>query len=813
MKRVYCLATLILGSAFTSLQAQVPPIINYQGRVVTGGTNFNGTGQFKFALVNTAGSTTFWSNDGTSSGGSQPTAAVSLGVSNGLYAVLLGNTALPNMTAVPHAVFTNTDVRLRVWFNDGVTGSQLLTPDQRLAAVGYAMMAANVPDGVITSNKLADGAVTTVKLAPGAVNSASLGLNSVTSSNLADFIELGATNVTGRLDVYRTTAGTPAVSLIGSSSQISTYGSDGQEQIRLWGSAYGEILLNNNLSNNATAVTLSANGTTGGFLRLNNTNGVQRARLDGANIGGLLTLYQADGATGAVLDGDSSGSGLLNLYNTNGSVRAQLYGQGSGGGGVLSLNNQTGQQVVELLSYSYGGSLTMKDGAGVSSVIIGSSISGGGYSYLYNADGGYGLHLDGDSGGAGAINIFNTNSSMRLNLQGQGTGGGAQINAYAGDGSLGARIYGDSGGGGLMELMDATGSPRLSLDGYGNGNGGQINVYSGDGQTGAILYGDVSGGGDMRLYSTNNSMRLWLDGYGSGGGGQMQVLANDGNYTVNIQGDSGGAGLISVANTNGSTRAFIDGHGTYGGGEISVYDHSGTETVEIVGQQSSTLGSRITMRQSSGVASLTLDGEYGGAGEGSAITLNNGAGSIRLRLEGDQNDAGYVVVYGTNGLANITLNGQSSGQGRITCDILQINGGSDLSEQFDIAGARAPEPGDVVVIDAENPGKLLVSTQPYDHAVAGIVSGAGGVRTGMLMGQSGTPADGKHAVALTGRVYVKADASKGAIRPGDLLTTSSVPGHAMKVTDHSQANGTILGKAMSALPAGRGLVLVLVSLQ
>jgi hypothetical protein len=60
---------------------------------------------------------------------------------------------------------------------------------------------------------------------------------------------------------------------------------------------------------------------------------------------------------------------------------------------------------------------------------------------------------------------------------------------------------------------------------------------------------------------------------------------------------------------------------------------------------------------------------------------------------------------------------------------------------------------------------------------------------------------------------VQADAANGAIRPGDLLTTSSTPGHAMKVTDHARAQGAILGKAMTSLAEGKGMVLVLVTLQ
>ncbi len=232
----------------TTLSAQVPQLINYQGRVAVDGVNFDGAGSFKFALVDggtsvtpsvstatgttvvnsgfvtgitithggqgyitapavtisgdgtgaTATATltgdvvsgiiidspgsgyngaatvsfeappapiesieyvTYWSNDGTSNDGSEPSAAVSLPVKKGLYSVLLGDANLPNMTIVPATIFANPDVRLRVWFDDGVKGVQQLTPDQRIAAVGYAVMAGTVADGAITSAKLAPNAV------------------------------------------------------------------------------------------------------------------------------------------------------------------------------------------------------------------------------------------------------------------------------------------------------------------------------------------------------------------------------------------------------------------------------------------------------------------------------------------------------------------------------------------------------------------------------------------------------------------------------------------------------------------------------
>jgi hypothetical protein len=170
--------------------------------------------------------------------------------------------------------------------------------------------------------------------------------------------------------------------------------------------------------------------------------------------------------------------------------------------------------------------------------------------------------------------------------------------------------------------------------------------------------------------------------------------------------------------------------------------------------------------------------------------------------------AGKVGIGTTNPGAKLHV------VGRVITQELQITGGSDLSEQFDIEGViDAVKPGMVVSIDAKRPGKLLISNEAYDSKVAGIISGAGGIKPGMLMGQKGSAADGEHPVALTGRVYCWADASTGAIQPGDLLTTSSVPGHAMKVSEHSRALGAIIGKAMTSLESGKGLVLVLVSLQ
>jgi len=141
------------------LQGGAPTVVSYQGQVTVGGSPYTGTGYFKFAVVNAAGNTTYWSNDGTSVGGGQPAKAVPLAVSNGLFNVLLGDTSLTNMTqALNAAVFNGTDRYLRVWFSsDGSTFTQL-SPDRRIASVPYALQAEEAKNAATAGNAdLLDG--------------------------------------------------------------------------------------------------------------------------------------------------------------------------------------------------------------------------------------------------------------------------------------------------------------------------------------------------------------------------------------------------------------------------------------------------------------------------------------------------------------------------------------------------------------------------------------------------------------------------------------------------------------------------------
>ena len=164
---------LALGALGASIANAAPPIISYAGQVRVNGQPFSGAGQFKFAFVDGSGQFSYWSNDGTSANGSAPAAHVAVAVANGNYSVLLGDTSLSGMGAIPENVFQNhNDVHVRVWFNDGANGFQLLTPDRRFASVPYLIgnngaATANMADS--TSSGDANGSVNPVTLAGGFV--------------------------------------------------------------------------------------------------------------------------------------------------------------------------------------------------------------------------------------------------------------------------------------------------------------------------------------------------------------------------------------------------------------------------------------------------------------------------------------------------------------------------------------------------------------------------------------------------------------------------------------------------------------------
>lgn len=130
--RLLLVAFLVLGALATKAVAAGQVMFSYQGRVKVDGHPFNGTGHFKFAILDTTGNVTLWSNDGTSALGGAPTASIPLEVSDGVFNVMMGDPQASMDPISPTLFQSKTPNRLRVWFNNGVDGFQQLNPDQKL---------------------------------------------------------------------------------------------------------------------------------------------------------------------------------------------------------------------------------------------------------------------------------------------------------------------------------------------------------------------------------------------------------------------------------------------------------------------------------------------------------------------------------------------------------------------------------------------------------------------------------------------------------------------------------------------------------
>jgi hypothetical protein len=249
---------------------------------------------------------------------------------------------------------------------------------------------------------------------------------------------------------------------------------------------------------------------------------------------------------------------------------------------------------------------------------------------------------------------------------------------------------------------------------------------------------------------------------------------------------------ITGTATGGST------HGVLGRGDVGVRG-DGKTWHGVAGISESTTGGF-------GVYGVNIAGGTGVVGE------SKGWMGVYGRTESTTGGAGVMGeavgpgagIYGKGG----RVAGFFEGDVEVTGDIRLTN--ADCAEDFDICETEPVEPGTVMVLGEE--GALYPSQHAYDKRVAGVISGAGDYKPGIVLDKrqsSGT----RKPVALLGKVYCKVDARYGGIEIGDLLTTSPTPGHAMKVADPLKAFGTVIGKALRPLAEGQGLIPILIALQ
>jgi hypothetical protein len=386
---------------------------------------------------------------------------------------------------------------------------------------------------------------------------------------------------------------------------------------------------------------------------------------------------------------------------------------------------------------------------------------------------------------------------------------------------------------------DSAGIPRLALvmnsgEGLSIQNGGNVGIGTTSpsnpfevrsansvtaGGHGNVVFADLGGNAGVTLgwYADGTSVTGgWMRSItslpffiGTAGAPQALSIANNGNVGI---GTSDPQVRLHVAATSGY-GAYVgttdtSSYGLVAGGGLAgiLGQSSQSRGIGVQGDSYGSSGTGVYGDGYLGVSGQTTGIPYGRGVFGLAVGATESYGGL-FQYGTDGNNAAYL---GGNGIAGLFF-GPVTVHGVATVNVLTITGGSDVAEPFRMSTKDIPK-GALVSIDEENPGHLKLSTHGYDATVAGIVSGANGVNPGISLHQEGVVEGGQN-VALSGRVYALADASYGAIKPGDMLTTSDTPGHCMKVTDHAKAQGAIIGKAMSALKEGKGMVLVLVSLQ
>ncbi len=396
-----------------------------------------------------------------------------------------------------------------------------------------------------------------------------------------------------------------------------------------------------------------------------------------------------------------------------------------------------------------------------------------------------GIHLESDNG-SGLIGISRGSSAGVVGDSRAATGEQPGVEGVTAHGYAG--VYGHSARTGVFGESSAA---------AGNGAGVQGNNSS----TGEGVFGfSTSGIGVRGKNSSPGSPAVLGENTGAGGVGVKGTSAGD---AVLGESTSSGNGVHGTTTGNwpsagvlGEHKGNSDGFGVKGTSSLGSGVYGYSDAVSCEG------GSNCI-----GVRGEGYVGVLGRTGHGVGLVGEATDVGIALKLAGGPGD----LIQAWNRLYT-NLQFKVANGGNVYADGTYTSPASDFAEMLPaVAGL---EPGDVLAIGAG--GRLERCTAPYQTSVAGINS----TKPGFLGGsaEEGQAAD-KVPLAITGVVPVKAAAENGPIHAGDLLTTSSTPGHAMKASPRVvngvslYPTGTIIGKALENLASGTGTIQMLVTLQ
>jgi hypothetical protein len=251
-----------------------------------------------------------------------------------------------------------------------------------------------------------------------------------------------------------------------------------------------------------------------------------------------------------------------------------------------------------------------------------------------------------------------------------------------------------------------------------------------------------------------------------------------------------GNGIGVVGDTNSP-----DGVGVLGNHPSSAGGGQGVR-----GQTNSTTGFTV------GTTGAALGTSGPGVGVFGQTYSPNGTGGLFANV------AGGNILEGGFGQPETTVF-RVDGTGRVFADGGFQPSGADFAESMAVAGDRSKyAAGDLLVIDPAANRRLALAQQPYSTLVAGIYSTKPGMLGTTRKMDEAAPKN-EVPLAVVGIVPCKVTAENGPIQIGDLLVSSSAPGHAMKGTDRNRMLGAVVGKALEPLPQGNGVIQVLVTLQ
>jgi hypothetical protein len=247
------------------------------------------------------------------------------------------------------------------------------------------------------------------------------------------------------------------------------------------------------------------------------------------------------------------------------------------------------------------------------------------------------------------------------------------------------------------------------------------------------------------------------------------------------------------------------------GGVIEIRSAAGSTVVSLHGGLSSDAQPVVTIGASGLPGRLrVLSGddrpsfEVSDAGDHTTITLGSQGRFGELRLL-DQANRQRLLLSGSNGQIYLF---DDSGRPTIILDSQTgdvVLGSADIAEEFDTEDDV--DAGCVVRIAAS--GRLERADVAYDTSVAGVISGLGEFRPGIVLDRR--PNAGRRLpVAMLGKVSCLVDATDAVVSRGALLTSSSRPGYAMVASDRDRAFGAVIGRALDELPSGLGTVPMLV---